>query len=79
MYATNLSVFYKPTLKNPLTKEIENTAGVAPLVVVPGDKLDEGAAQSNTGLSIEDGGVVVTVQIGRDELVLGVSQDACNC
>ena len=46
-----------------LTEEIQDTARVAPLVVVPGDKLDEVVVESNTCLSIEDGGVRVTVEI----------------
>ena len=46
-----------------LTEEIQDTARVAPLVVVPGDKLDEMVVKSNACLSIEDGGVGVTVEI----------------
>lgn len=49
--------------------------GVAPLVVVPGNQLDEVGVQGNTGLGIEDGRVVITVQVGGDNVVLGVAQD----
>jgi hypothetical protein len=49
--------------------------GVAPLVVVPGDELDEVGVQGDTGLSIEDGGAVVTVQVSGDNVVLGVAKD----
>ncbi len=34
--------------------KIEDTAGVTPLVVVPGDKLDKVAVQRDTGLGIKD-------------------------
>jgi hypothetical protein len=60
-----------------LTEKIENTARVAPLVVVPGDKLDEVIVKGNTGLDVEDGRVSVTVQISGDELILGVGENAC--
>ncbi len=57
-------------------QKIEDTAGVAPLVVVPGDELDEVVVEGNTGLGIEDGGGVVAVHVGGDNLVLGVGEDA---
>lgn len=56
--------------------KVEDTAGVTPLVVVPGDQLDEVVVEGDTGLGIEDGGVGVAVEIGRDDIVLGVSQDS---
>jgi hypothetical protein len=59
-----------------LTEEIQDTARVAPLVVVPGDKLDEMVVESNACLSIKDGGVRVTVEISGNDFILGVSQDA---
>ena len=58
------------------TKEVKDTAGVAPLVVVPGDELDEVLVERDTGLGIEDGGVRVAVQVAGDNFVLGVSKDA---
>lgn len=57
--------------------EVKDTAGVAPLVVVPGDQLDEVLVQGDTGLGVEDGGVGVAVHIRRDDVVLGVGQNAC--
>lgn len=57
-------------------KEIEDTAGVTPLVVVPGDKLDEVVVERDTGLGIEDGGVGVAVHVAGDNIVLSVSEDA---
>lgn len=55
--------------------EVNNTAGVTPLVVVPGDKLDEVGIKGDTGGGIEDGGALVTVEIGGDDLVLSVAKD----
>ena len=57
-------------------EKIEDTARVTPLVVVPRNQLDEVLVEGDTGLGIEDGGVVVTVQIGGDDFVLSVSQYA---
>ena len=57
-------------------QEVEDTAGVAPLVVVPADKLDEVGVERDTGLGIEDGRVGVANEIARDDLVLGVSENA---
>lgn len=56
--------------------EVEDTAGVAPLVVVPGDELDEVGVEGDTGLGVEDGRGVVAVEVGGDDLVLGVGEDA---
>ena len=56
--------------------EVEDTAGVAPLVVVPGDQLDEVVVQRDTGAGIDDGGVGVAVHVGGDDGVLGVSENA---
>jgi len=60
-----------------VVKEIQDTAGVTPLVVVPGNQLDEVCVQGDTGLGIEDGRVGVTDHIGGDDLILGVCQYAC--
>jgi hypothetical protein len=43
--------------------EVKDTARVTPLVVVPGDKLDEVVVEGDAGLSIKDGGGVGTVQV----------------
>jgi hypothetical protein len=58
------------------TKEVEDTAGVAPLVVVPGDELDEVAVEGDTGLGVEDGAVWVAIQVAGDDFVLGISENA---
>jgi hypothetical protein len=58
-------------------QEVEDTAGVTPLVVVPGDELDEVVVEGDTSLGVKDGGVGVAVQVAGDNLVLGVAEDAC--
>lgn len=57
-------------------QKIEHTAGVAPLVVVPADELDEVVVEGDTGLGIEDGRVAVAVQVGGHDFILGVLEDA---
>jgi hypothetical protein len=48
--------------------------GVAPLVIVPGDKLDEARVQRDSSFGIEDGGVGRPVEVLRDHFVLGIAQ-----
>lgn len=57
-------------------KEIEDTAGVTPLVVVPRDELDEVIVKSDTSLGVEGGGVGATVKVRGDDLVLSVTENA---
>lgn len=57
-------------------EEVEDTAAVAPLVVVPADKLDKVAVERNTSLGVEDGRVGVAIEIAGDDLVLGVAENA---
>lgn len=57
-------------------QEVEDTAGVTPLVVVPADKLDEVGVQGDTSLDIEDRGVVVAEHVGGDDIVVGVGHDS---
>jgi len=57
-------------------QEVEDTARVAPLVVVPADKLDEVLVERDTGLGVEDGRGGVANQIARDDVVLGVVKNA---
>lgn len=59
-----------------LTDEVNDTAGVAPLVVIPGDELDEVGVERDTGLSVEDGRVLVAVQVRGDNVILSVREDA---
>lgn len=57
-------------------EEVEHTARVAPLVVVPGDELDEVVVEGDTGLAVDDRAVGVAVQVARDDIVVGVVEDA---
>ena len=59
-------------------KEVEDTAGVTPLVVVPGDELDEVVVEGDTSGGIEDRGGVVSVHVGGDNSVLSVGKDTCD-
>ena len=56
--------------------EVADTAGVAPLVIVPGNELDEGVGKLNTGLGVEDGGVGVADEVGGDDSLVSVLDDA---
>ena len=56
--------------------EAQNLVGVAHLVVVPADDLDEGVGQGDAGLGIEDGGVGVAQEVGGHNGLVGVGQDA---
>jgi hypothetical protein len=60
-----------------VAEQVDDTAGVTPLVVVPRYQLDEVVVEREASLGIEDGGVGVADQIGRDDLVLGVGEYAC--
>ena len=55
-----------------VVEEVQDTARVAPLVVVPGYKLDKVVVEGDTGLGIEDGRRSVTDQVSGDDLILGV-------
>lgn len=56
--------------------QVDDTVGVAELVVVPGDELDESVAQLDSGLGVKDGRVAVTDKVSGDDLLLGVVEDA---
>ena len=54
--------------------EPQHIAGIAILVVVPGNDLDEGAIQRNTGFSIEDRRVTATTEVGGYDFLVGIRQ-----
>ena len=54
--------------------QVNNTATVSVLVVVPGDKLHERWVQHDTGLGIEDGRAKVSLEVGRHKRLVGVSK-----
>ena len=56
--------------------EHENLVGIAPLVVIPRDDLHERVGQRDAGLGVEDGGVRIADEVGRDDHILRVIEDA---
>lgn len=52
-------------------EEVQDSARVAPLIVIPRHHLDEVIVQSNSSFGINNGGVVVAVQVSRDNIVVG--------
>jgi len=55
--------------------QIEESVGVAPFVIVPGNQLNEVGVEGDTGLSIEDGGSGITNEILGDDFFISVSED----
>jgi len=56
--------------------EVNNTARVSVLVVVPGDKLDEVGVEHDTGIGIEDGRAEVTLEVSGDKGFVTVSKES---
>merc|ERR1719287_261671 len=56
--------------------EVDDAAGVAPLVVVPGDELDEVGVEHDAGPGIEDAAAGVGLEVGGHEGLVAVAQDA---
>jgi len=56
--------------------EVDETRGVAPLVVVPRDELDEGRGEHDASSSVEHGGARLADKVRRDDLVLSVANNA---
>merc|ERR1711871_1149145 len=56
--------------------ELAEAVGVAPLVVVPGDELEELVREADARARVEDGRARVALEVGGDDLVLGVADDA---
>ena len=55
---------------------LDDLVGVTPLVVVPGDELDEGRIQLDAGLGVEGGGAGLAAEVGGDDRLVGVAEDA---
>ena len=55
--------------------KVDESVGVSPLVIVPGDNLDEFWAKLNTSLGIEDGGDWARNEILGDNILISVSED----
>src|SRR5690606_24404854 len=58
-----------------LLGEIDDAVGVAALVVIPGDELEELGVQLDGGAGVEDRGELVVDEVGGGDFVLGVAED----
>ena len=56
--------------------EVKHLVGEAPLIVVPSDELDEMIVEGDTGLCVEDGGVQIGAEVGGDDLIINILQNA---
>mmetsp|Transcript_20193 Transcript_20193/g.42625 ORF Transcript_20193/g.42625 Transcript_20193/m.42625 type:complete len:227 (+) Transcript_20193:290-970(+) len=56
--------------------ELDEAVGVAPLVVVPRDELDERRGEHNAGARVEDGRAAVALEVGGHHAIIGVAHDA---
>ena len=57
--------------------QIDDPVAVAELVVVPGHQLDEGGGELDASLGIKDGRTSISQEVGGDNHVLGIAQNAC--
>src|SRR5213076_1006977 len=55
--------------------QVGQAAGVAPLVVVPGDHLDQVVANDHRREAVDDRGARVALEVHRDERLVGVAED----
>jgi hypothetical protein len=69
---TNLLLFIN--LGN-ILHEIDNPLGVSPLVIVPRNQLDEILVQLDSSFSVKDRRRLVSNEIGRDDVFLGVFEN----
>mmetsp|Transcript_22184 Transcript_22184/g.33869 ORF Transcript_22184/g.33869 Transcript_22184/m.33869 type:complete len:80 (-) Transcript_22184:722-961(-) len=56
--------------------EIQDSVGVAALIVVPGNKFDEILRQGNTSLLVEDGGASITNEVRGDNSIRLISHNS---
>src|SRR5215472_7801922 len=56
--------------------QVATAAGIAPLVVVPSQNFDALVADDFGVAGVDDGGVRVGFEVGRDELFFGVTENA---
>jgi hypothetical protein len=57
-------------------EEIAYTAGITPLVIVPGDELDKVGVELDSSLGVEDRRGGVADEVGGNEVFLAVLEDA---
>jgi cytosine/creatinine deaminase len=58
------------------TFQVDHAVGVAPLVVIPADQLEERGVQLDAGAGVEDREAGVVDEVGGDHFVVGVFEDA---
>lgn len=56
--------------------EVNKLVGITPFIVIPSNELYEMIVEHDAGGCIEDGSSLIVIEIGRDNSVLGVSDDA---
>ena len=56
--------------------ELKHLVGVADLVIVPADDLDKGIRQGDAGGGVENGGTGVAEEVGGNDGLVGVAEDA---
>ena len=56
--------------------EVNKLVGITPFIVVPSNELYEMIVEHDAGGCIEYGSSLIVIEIGRDNSVLGVSDDA---
>ncbi len=59
-----------------MQSKVQNTVGVAPLVVVPTDNLVEVVVEANACLSINDWAVRVMIEVCADDFIFSVTKNA---
>jgi len=58
-----------------IDEEVDDTVGVTPLVIVPGDELDKGRVELDSSLGIKDGAELASAEIAGNDLLVGVAED----
>src|SRR5438477_6568137 len=56
--------------------EVAAAAGVAPLIVVPGQNFYAAVAHNFGVFGVDDGGIGIPLEVGGDEFLFGVTEDA---
>jgi len=71
---------YHKAVRNRLLRDdashFEDLIGVAPFVVVPGADFDEGRVELDTSLDVEDGGTGIVAEVGGDDGIFCVTENA---
>ena len=57
-------------------EKVQNAAGIAPLVVIPRNELDEIFVQGDSGLRVKDGRLRGSDEIRGNNIVLSVSENS---